>query len=792
MTILPTFTIFAFLVFTSRAVFSNLNLTGLWYNHALQEPASPLDSTLINKYQQLANQYFDKDQSDSAKFFIDKIEKTYSETQSWKPLYQFYDQLAKDFWDKGAYEKALTYHTKALQLCQNKIPDDYSTLGNAHLNAGISDYYCGHLDIAIEHYLSALKLLQKGSESSDPRIGRLYNNIGIIYKEKGYSEEAIPYYEKSLAFWLKQYGELHPYVAAIYNNLGVVYEDNGDYPEGREYYQKALDIKLKTLDPDHPDIALAYSNLGANAQVSGDNDKALEYYLRALAIRNKALDPNHPDIAFNYNNLGIVYTEKGDYLKALNYHKKALSIWKKSLGENHPSVANSYDHIGIVYTKMKQDEKALSFYQKALRIRESRHEQYSKDLAITHENIGMALVNLQQFHEALEEYQKAIMALVPNFNPDNSYDNPEIDKVFSKPELLAVLEMKGDALQNLNNPEDLEASLQSYLLATSLIVSIRTEFETMKSKLALGNKGEGLIDHAIEVAVKLYNQSGDNFYLATVFQLMEKNKANLLQETLADKRAKSFVHMPDSALEKERQIKTDLAYYNSELNWTYRYAANDTATLKNCQDSVFSLRRKNQALIQEMEDQFPDYYQLKYQFTDLDIKTFQQHLLPDEALIEYFIGENTVHTVLLLNNKIEYVNISKPEQLVLEINKFQTSLAHKDLAQYMETGSDLYQTVLAPVIARIKENQGQTNQLIIIPDGALSYLPFETLLQNTPTSGTGYKDLPYLIKNYNIIYHYSAKLMTWEDDEGGKFPSGDFVGFAPTFRDNDGKTITRI
>jgi len=100
----------------------------------------------------------------------------------------------------------------------------------------------------------------------------------------------------------------------------------------------------------------------------------------------------------------------------------------------------------------------------------------------------------------------------------------------------------------------------------------------------------------------------------------------------------------------------------------------------------------------------------------------------------------------------------------------------------------LYSVLIAPIENLIlnKEN------LIIIPDSYLNYVPFETLCKPDFQDFGNYNftELDYLIKDYNITYHYSSSL--WEKgkrraikDSNRNIENTNFIGYAPIFKGNN-------
>lgn len=79
----------------------------------------------------------------------------------------------------------------------------------------------------------------------------------------------------------------------------------------------------------------------------------------------------------------------------------------------------------------------------------------------------------------------------------------------------------------------------------------------------------------------------------------------------------------------------------------------------------------------------------------------------------------------------------------------------KDFYQFVNASHSLFKILIEPISDDIKEKR-----LIIVPDGRLGYLPFETLIYKLPTSKRmDYRNLNYLIKTNPVSYTYSSTLL---------------------------------
>lgn len=97
-------------------------------------------------------------------------------------------------------------------------------------------------------------------------------------------------------------------------------------------------------------------------------------------------------------------------------------------------------------------------------------------------------------------------------------------------------------------------------------------------------------------------------------------------------------------------------------------------------------------------------------------------------------------------------------------------------ARYTKMAYGLYQKLIAPL--------GDLPQkLIIIPDGVLGYIPFETLLSVMPQNPSAFKTHTYLSSNHQISYNYSLSL--WQEMKNKKHHNKGLITFAPSFEEEN-------
>ncbi len=75
-----------------------------------------------------------------------------------------------------------------------------------------------------------------------------------------------------------------------------------------------------------------------------------------------------------------------------------------------------------------------------------------------------------------------------------------------------------------------------------------------------------------------------------------------------------------------------------------------------------------------------------------------------------------------------------------------------EIDAYLTAAHDLYKVIVDPAAAMIDDKR-----LVIVADGALHFIPFETLI--TKKKGASYRELPYFIKDHEIAYLPMASIL---------------------------------
>jgi CHAT domain-containing protein/tetratricopeptide (TPR) repeat protein len=668
-------------------------------------------------------------------------------------ILDIYDEIGTVWYYKGDYDKALDYFFITLQKRKELLGEINDDVVNSYMGIGVIYLDKGDYRKALEYNLKALQTDLGTDGKEDAGTALLYVNIGNIYLKNGEPDKALEYFLKSLKIREDSMKEKTLEGALNYNSIAAAYDVKGDYMQASEYYNRALKLLLELYGEKNSSVAMIYVNLGGISSHRGEYDKALQYCLKALQIYG---EPRHPVIASIYNDMGGIYINKGEYARAIDFENRALSINREFLGSKHPDLTVCFSRLGDI-------------------------------------------CDLQgDYLKALEYYQKGIAGCMNEFNDTtNVYSVPRIKECLNWKLLLVSLKVKARILTDLNknlpgmNPGTRrEIALRHYMACDTLIDLTRKKITTESDKLRLGELASGIYSDAIRMLVpanrdkpaEIPGTPDDRF--ARAFYFSEKNKTSVLLEEIANQKAIRFAGIPDRLLQTEYNLKTDIAFYTNKLADPDQL---DSFRLELYKDRLFRSNRRYDSLIVVFEKQHPEYYNLKYKYQPASAEEIGKLLDKNSALVSYFTGDSTLTIFTLSGKKLLAVSIPRIRGLNDTVELFRNGLTLGIPEIIRKYGNILYRQFFPGTFDRHIKN------LMVIPDGRLATLPFESLLTETWRGDSeAYGDFPFMIKKYNLFYSYSGSLFFQNRKRDYSHESrnaGEWLGFAPVFNNGSGQPV---
>lgn len=678
---------------------------------------------------------------------------------------QLYHELGKIYHRSKEWKKATTYYQKAIDIRQSLLatqPNLSTELTKSYFNLSAVQQKLGLYLPALENILHCIEI-EENIEPKDANlmafIGGDYLEASKLYRELNDLENALRYQEQAMAIFQKDPVKYAGSLADAWNSAALI-------------------------------------------QVSlGSNEEAIEFFRKALA--QLSILGNQLNVLKCLNNLGDIYIKTKDYPNAQIVLQQAAQLNEELLANapNDTELLNArrsiFTNFSILHKRTKRFKEAIAESHESLRLAKAAWKtDYHPSIARCYDNLGNALQESGDVKQALQAYQQGITSIVPEFKETDIFKNPVLAtaNVSEKPFLLTLLTDKANALRLFaaSSPDSLaylRGAFNTWLSADTLLLQIRQSCREDGSKFHLSESAAPMYEQALSLTFDLWKRTGDTLYRNTALALCERNKAGVLLESLNDAqtgRANS-ASSPDKTggtLSKIQSLRKAIA--QKELAVFEAQKADSTAQLARTEkDSLFLLKSEVQRLEREFEKALPAWSHQKFALSQSPAPhELQRQLPPDAALLEYFLGDSTIFTVCLTKGSFHCYETALPSNFLEMAGQFHKAVSDWDFVQgnpteaqqaYLATAPALYDLLLKkPLSALSAERIGR---LVIVPDGALGYLPFEAMLASRAASWKE-KNLPTVLRSFAVSYAYSAHFLKGKNRS---FSNGGFAGFGLSY-----------
>jgi len=250
------------------------------------------------------------------------------------------------------------------------------------------------------------------------------------------------------------------------------------------------------------------------------------------------------------------------------------------------------------------------------------------------------------------------------------------------------------------------------------------------------------------------------------FAFMEKAKAALLRDASNNNIAKEY--LPRKAADKERDFRERIAVVEQEI---MEQGATDVLLKKRK-----FLKREQENFVKSLEQNYPAYFQFKYDTEVLRVGDVMEGLLTDSTtLVEYFVGEELIYALTISGCNTVLHELGKPDNFGEMVSDFVNGMNNRVARKhkgYEDAAFDLYCLLVEPL-------ELEDRKLIVIKDDILHYMPFDALMDDGQDSGA------FLLEDYMVSYAYSAKVLHNNKDTE-RTPDRDFLFVAPVeFEDHN-------
>jgi len=582
-------------------------------------------------------------------------------------------------------------------------------------------------------------------------------NIGKNYYGLNEFKQAIEYFESALSILgVKKSSDS----IEIYSYLAKCNMEVGDFEKAVDFSKKSINIKADQYDMNS--AKNSFASILLNTKDSFKIKEAIKYSKEVLRLSEPIRDDvdNYENALIALNILAKAYRILNELDLALGYYEKSLEIVSKS---DTVSIAILLSNIALIFKDQNKQDLSIDKQNVSLDLFQQYYNtKYQYDYAANYENLADVYTVLQRYEYALKHYQKALINLTNNFRNENIFQNPNpkdtVLFIYSNPDMIRVLHLKASAAykyyQQNKEQKYLTLANQTYQTAFDFHDELQKDISTENSRLF----------------------QAKNF--------MEKNKATVLLQSMNEADALQFANLPDSLLEQEKDLKITITFHKKQLNEAIEYE--DSTEIERLDKLLFEEKQQYNQLINNLEDNYPDYYRLKYQQNQTQLVDVQNTLDDKTALLEYFVGDSAIYVLSIQKNHSRLYEVKKPNHWKTTIKDFRQSITnpfHDHPALFVKSADSLYQLLLSKPLCDL---QADITRLQIIPDGELNYVPFEILLmESTTKSNILHKELPYLLKTKSVGYAYSAALLLESIETTATVKTYPYGGYAPIYYKDD-------
>jgi CHAT domain-containing protein/tetratricopeptide (TPR) repeat protein len=619
----------------------------------------------------------------------------------------------------------------------------------------------GDLDASLESYQAAFDLYDNLGEQDHQ--GAILNSMGRIYRRRGQLAEAKRTYEKAQRLGLEAGKPQVDLVAR--NNLAILFLDLGEY-------EKALDTFLKLREDwrdarRRGDEARAAVNVGTVYLSLGELDRAEEAFDEALSLAGE-------------DGMAEIRVLALEQLGRAAWQRRQLDAARRALGQalgqaqrlgNPAYQGMTLNDLGLVELSAGARGAAAADFQQALAI--FRQRGIVPDEAVVLLNLGALRQQERKWAESLALHEESLR------------------RFEHLGDLAGQASAHYGAARALAAQGELEAARRRVERALDLVEDLRSSIQVDTHQASFFATKQDYYDLYVDLLMRLHARRPEAGFDARALAASERRRARGLLDLLAEAGGPPEGEGVARLLAQEGELKDQIRMVDLE-----RIKLPDNAEPEH-RDRVGSelaeLVARYEGLEGEIRRRDPRYAALT-QPHPLGAAEIQQLLDDDTQLLAFSLGQERSYAWLVGRHRLgsrELPGRDAIEALALRV--------HESLSQGWEVSrkgagliasAHLAETILGPFAGELT-----ARRLVVVPDGALHYVPFAALplpgaagAAAAVRTGAAPASPPALLDRFEMVYLPSASVLAElrRQGEGRPQPAGSVAVLAdPVFQADD-------
>ncbi len=739
-------------------------------------------------------------------------------------------RIGNAYHNLGHPGKAIELYNQSLSIWRDL--SDAHGMASTFSSLGWSLSMMGKFDESLNYYNQALPLRrQSGSKRAEAQT---LSSIGIVYGMLSEPQKALEHYEEALPLASAE-GDLLQ-VAFALASIGWLYTRNGDSRKAIDFAERSLSLYRRCSNRRGEADAL---NLNGVAWAHlNEHGKALDLKRQSLNIWRET--GNRYGEAQALHNIGVEYHLLDEFDLARDYYNRALAVWQ-SIGNAHEE-ANTLNSLGVLSRQSGEMEKTPEYFERALALRQRAGDQRGQ--ATTLMSLGFFRLDQNKSRQAITYLDQALKLARPsgssliepmllyglgraqlkdgNEREAKRYFSQalEISRTHGYPRIEAAI-LHETAIIDRDNG-DLDESQNLFTEAVKVKEAWLTRLSQQNSDTNVFQHIFDIYNDYAETLIRLHRRHPEKGYARQAFEISERGRARRLLDLLGEARADARQDAPIELLDRERVLRWQIGANDTRRRQSMGNKLNESQLLKVEQElrDLIAQYRETQSRIRERS---PGYAALTRPAPP-GLAEIQKLLDEDTVLLEYLLGPESSKLWAVTPTSITFFELPKQAEIeegarrVYELLKsarpsFQpdetprrkTQRLARIEAEYRSAASALSQMLLSPVASQLGKKR-----LVIVPDGALHYVPFGALpspecgVRNAECGVKGYPNpqsatrnpqsfTPLIVKHEVVSLPSATVLTALRQKQQGRSPAAKSIAVLadPVFSVQDARLIAR-
>jgi len=669
--------------------------------------------------------------------------------------------LGKLCWALGRLEDSQKFYSDALTAARNLSLKKETEESRVALkiwvfySQGKANRFAGQHEKSILNFKAAIQLARQ-IDSKEHEV-KCLRQLSLTHWEKQDTESFLLLNKRALEIAQELKDQREQAKSLI--NIGLYYLKLNDYSRALNSYSDAMDFSRNIQNKE--DESLCLKNISLILMHFGIFERSLDYLQAAYDIdqnlgNTDIFSQNMNNLGETFRNLGLILSNKADLHKALRYFAGALDTAKRNGDEK--AELRALNNIGNIHLDLENYETALNYLRPALRVAEQVQDGEALIKILT--NMGICSLKTGNHGEAQRYFQNAL----------ERGDQIGAGKILWEP-----LFYLGQCHENM---KDYKQALACYRNSIAAIDHIRGQILSDFYKVGFGKNKIRIYESLISLLYRLNKNDLAREGAKEIFSVVEKAKARAFLETLGELKNdfRSRLNLP--LKKKESEISGSISSLLQEMS----QGDLSRSRMAELQNALKQSEDEYLRLISRMRTEAPEVADVVSPLP-VGVEQVQEWLLDEKtAILEYFLGDSQSFLFSMTKKELAIFPLPPRNEIEKSINAYTKLLSDPPRGKWkgLLAAKRLSQDLLFSALETLPES---IERLVIIPDGLLYYLPFETLALFPRDQSSGEN---FLISKYAISYapSCSSLLFLKERKKKDRYPKT-FLAFGNPLSPSD-------